>query len=154
MFYSYPEAITLRITLEEMGQPQLPTNVTVDNSTAHGLTQGTMIPKKSKATDIRFHWLKCREAQGHLHYSWRRGKITVLDITPNITHPNIIDTCAQNTWHSTPYTNVVAQWDQQHHKTTTLYTKVANMRGCVVLIPPTTGTQFSIVFLVTTQNTK
>ena len=48
----------------------------------------------------------------------------------------------------------VAQWYQQHHTTTTFYTKVTNLRGCVVLISPTTGTQLSIGILVTTQKTK
>ena len=60
MFNNYLKVIPLRITLEEMGHPQSPTNVTVNNSTAHGLTQGTIIPKKSKAMDMRFHWLKCQ----------------------------------------------------------------------------------------------
>ena len=48
----------------------------------------------------------------------------------------------------------MAQWDQQQHTTTKFYTKVTNMRGCVVLIPPTTGNQLRISVLVTTQNTK
>ena len=74
MFYNSREAINLCITLVEMVHPQPPTNITVDNSTAHRLTQGTMIPKKSKAMDMCFHCLKCREAQGHLRYLWRRGK--------------------------------------------------------------------------------
>ena len=60
MFYNPREAITLRIILEEMGHPKPPTNVTINNSTAHGLTQGTMIQKKSEAMDMRFHWIKCR----------------------------------------------------------------------------------------------
>ena len=58
MFYNSREAIPMQITLEEMGHLQPPTNVSVDNSTAHGLTQVTMIPKKFKAIDMRFHWLK------------------------------------------------------------------------------------------------
>ena len=58
MFYNYRKAIPMKITLEEMDHPQPPTNVSVDNSTAHGLTQGTMIPKKFKAIDMRFHCLK------------------------------------------------------------------------------------------------
>ena len=48
----------------------------------------------------------------------------------------------------------MAEWNQQHHTTTKLYTKVTNLQGCVVLIPPTTDTQLSIGVLVTTQNTK
>ena len=48
----------------------------------------------------------------------------------------------------------MAHWDQQHYTTIKFYTKVTNLRGYVVLIPPTTGTQLSIGVLVTTQNTK
>ena len=73
MFYNSREAIPLRITLEEMGHRQPPTPVTIDNSTAHGLTEGSMIPKRSKAMDMRFHWLRCREARKHFTFLWRRG---------------------------------------------------------------------------------
>ena len=52
MFYNSREAIPLRITLAEMGHKQPPTTMTVDNSTAHGLTEGAMIPKRSKAMDM------------------------------------------------------------------------------------------------------
>ena len=55
MFYNSRKAIPLLITLEEMGHPQPPTNITVDNSTEHRLTQETMITKKFKAMDMRFH---------------------------------------------------------------------------------------------------
>ena len=60
MFYNPRKAITLRIILEEMVHPQPPTNVTANNSTAYGLIQGKMIQKRSKAMDMRFHWIKCR----------------------------------------------------------------------------------------------
>ena len=60
MFYNPREAITIPIILEETGHPKYPTNITVNNSTAHGLTHGTMIQKKSKEMDTSFHWLKCR----------------------------------------------------------------------------------------------
>ena len=73
MFYNSQEAIPLRITLEEMGHAQPQTPITVDNSTAHGLTQGVMVPKKSKAMDRRFHWLRCREAQKQIKFIWRKG---------------------------------------------------------------------------------
>ena len=73
MFYNSREAIPLRITVEEMGHRQPPTPVTIDNSTAHGLTEGSMIPKRSKAMDMRFHWLRCREGRNHFTFLWRRG---------------------------------------------------------------------------------
>ena len=65
MFYNSREAIPMQITLEEMGHLQPPTNVSVDNSTAHGLTQGTMIPKKSKAMALCFTSLQTVELHVH-----------------------------------------------------------------------------------------
>ena len=79
MFYNSREAIPLRVVLEEMGHHQSQTPITVDNSTAHGLTQGTMVPKKSKAMDMRFHWLRCREAQKQLQFLWRHGSTNRAD---------------------------------------------------------------------------
>ena len=79
MFYNSREAIPLRVTLEEMGHPQPATRITVDNQTACGLTKCTMVPKKSKAMDMRFHWLRCREAQRHIEFLWRRGKFNRAD---------------------------------------------------------------------------
>ena len=73
MFYNPRKAIPIHITLEEIVHQQPPNNVTVDNSKLHGLTQGTMIPKESKALGMRFHWLNCQEARGHLHYLWRKN---------------------------------------------------------------------------------
>ena len=48
-FYGCKEAIPLRTSLEEMRHPQYgPTPVTIDNSTAVGLTMKTMCPKHQK----------------------------------------------------------------------------------------------------------
>ena len=106
IFYNSCEDITLRITLEEMGRPQPPTNVTVDNSTVHGITQGTMIPKNPKQWTCISIGSSAGKQKDVYAIHGDGGKTTVLTITPRITHPNIIETCAQNTWHSTPYTNV------------------------------------------------
>jgi len=63
LYYGCKQAAPIRVTLEEMGHPQLaPTPVTTDNITAQGLTMGTMTPKASKSNDQRFNWLKCRNA--------------------------------------------------------------------------------------------
>eukprot|EP00957_Ditylum_brightwellii_P159893 12170741-Ditylum_brightwellii.AAC.1 len=64
LFYNAQEAVPLRITLEEMGHPQPKIPLITNNNTAHGLTQGSMIPKQSKAMDMQFHWLKDRKCQG------------------------------------------------------------------------------------------
>ena len=46
--------------LVDMGHPQQPTLMQTDSQSAHGLTKVTMKQKRSKAIDMRFHWLKDR----------------------------------------------------------------------------------------------
>ena len=57
-----------------MGHQQPKTPVITDNSTAEGLINKTMVPKKAKSYDLRFNWLKCREAQKQFSLLWKRGK--------------------------------------------------------------------------------
>eukprot|EP00957_Ditylum_brightwellii_P013748 1036451-Ditylum_brightwellii.AAC.2 len=73
LFYTVREAVPLRVVLEEMGHKQPPTSLITDNNTAHGLTIGTMIPKRSKVADMQFHWLKCCEAQQQFNIKWKKG---------------------------------------------------------------------------------
>eukprot|EP00804_Cyclotella_cryptica_P014938 CCRYP_000561-RA/>CCRYP_000561-RA protein AED:0.47 eAED:0.47 QI:0/-1/0/1/-1/0/1/0/59 len=42
-----------------MGHPQPPTPIQTDNSTALGVVNNTIQPKRTKAMDMRFHWLRC-----------------------------------------------------------------------------------------------
>ena len=57
-----------------MGHPQSePTPVTTNNNTAHRLTMGTMASKSSKSNNMRFQWLKFREAQRLFVFLWARG---------------------------------------------------------------------------------
>ena len=79
LFYNCKAAAPLRIALEEMGHPQNKTLVTTDNNTAHGLITKTMIPKAGKSYDMRFNWLKCREAQRQFDFIWRRGNTNRAD---------------------------------------------------------------------------
>jgi hypothetical protein len=79
IFLNCKAALPLRISLEEMGHPQPKTPVTTDNTTAVGLIQKTMTPKKAKSNDMRFNWSKCREAQGQFDLMWRRGRLNKAD---------------------------------------------------------------------------
>ena len=74
LFLNCKAAIPLRHALEEMGHPQPKTPVVTDNSSAEGLINKTMIPKRAKAHDMRFNWLKCREAQQMFELIWKKGK--------------------------------------------------------------------------------
>eukprot|EP00957_Ditylum_brightwellii_P064504 4895269-Ditylum_brightwellii.AAC.1 len=69
-----------------MGHPQPATPLITDNNTAHGLTTGAMLPKRSKAMDMRFHWLRCRAAQTQFNIKWRKGKHNKADYA-SLHHP-------------------------------------------------------------------
>ncbi len=50
----------------EMGHPQPPTPMQTDNSTALGVVTSNIQQRQTKAMDMQFHWLRCREAQNQL----------------------------------------------------------------------------------------
>ena len=79
-------AIPLRVALEEMGHPQPPTPVIVDNTSAQGLMKSTMTPKASKSYDMRLNWNKSREAQKQFDFIWRPGPDNRADYHTK-THP-------------------------------------------------------------------
>ena len=79
LFLNCKAAIPLRMALEEMGHPQPQTPAVTDNSSAEGLINKSMTPKRAKAHDVRFNWLKCREAQKQFDLVWRPGKINKAD---------------------------------------------------------------------------
>jgi hypothetical protein len=57
------DAVPIITTLTELGHPQPPTPIQVDNTTAEAFANKTMKQKRSKAMDMRWHWLKCRARQ-------------------------------------------------------------------------------------------
>jgi len=50
-----------------------------DNATAHALLTNKILPKALKAMDMRFHGLRCRDAQGQFRYYWRPGTQNLAD---------------------------------------------------------------------------
>jgi hypothetical protein len=74
MYINAREAVPARKTLEEMGHPQPRTPMQTDNSAAHAVVSNNIAPKRTKAMDMRFHWLRYRDAQGQFRYYWRPGK--------------------------------------------------------------------------------
>jgi hypothetical protein len=72
-------AISMCTTLEELGHPQMWTPMQTDNSTAHALLTNKILPKALKAMDMQFHWLRCRNAQGHFRYYLRPGTQNLAD---------------------------------------------------------------------------
>jgi hypothetical protein len=73
------EAVYIRIILEEMGHKQPPTPVQTDNVMADAVINGKIQPKRTKAMDMRFHWLRDRECQKQFRFYWRPGKTNYAD---------------------------------------------------------------------------
>ena len=73
LFLNCQEYVPIRITLEEMGHPQSPTPVQVDNSTALGIAIGTINQRKSKAMEMRFYWIRDRSNQDKFNIYWKLG---------------------------------------------------------------------------------
>ena len=64
IFHNGQEAAPIRTTLQELGHPQPPTPIRVENSTAEGFSNGTIKQKRSKVIDMRFYWIQDRTRKG------------------------------------------------------------------------------------------
>ena len=73
------EAVYIRIILEEMGHKQPPTPMQTDNAMAEGVINKKVQQKRTKAMDMRFHWLRNRECQQQFRFYWRPGKLNYAD---------------------------------------------------------------------------
>jgi hypothetical protein len=62
-----------------MGHPQPKTPIQTNNSMAEGVVNNRIQPKRTKAMDMHFHWLRDREAQDQLRIHWRSGKTNLAD---------------------------------------------------------------------------
>ena len=76
-----------------MGHPQPKTPIQTDNLMAEGVINNKIQPKRTKAMDMRFHWLRDRESQGQFKIYWRPGKTNLADYFtkhhPPLHHVNI-----------------------------------------------------------------
>jgi hypothetical protein len=73
------EAVYIRIILEEMGHKQPPTPIQTDNAMADAVINGKVQPKRTKAMDMHYHWLRDRECQQQFKFFWRPGKLNYAD---------------------------------------------------------------------------
>ena len=78
-FHNAQKAIPIRIALQDLGHPQPKTPIKTDNSTAEGFANKSMRQKRSKAWDMRYHWIRDRTAQGQFHFYWAKGLLNWAD---------------------------------------------------------------------------
>ena len=79
LYINAREAVYIRNILKEMGHQQPPTPMQTDNSTADGIINKKVQPKRTKAMDMRFHWLRDRECQNQFRIYWRPGPLNLGD---------------------------------------------------------------------------
>ena len=63
LFLNAKQAKIIRTTLEELGHPQPPTPIHIDNSTTVGIVNSTIKRQKSRSMEMRYWWLLDQEAQ-------------------------------------------------------------------------------------------
>jgi len=57
LFLNAQEAKVIRLVLEELGHPQPPTPIHVDNTTTVGIVNNTIKRQRSRAMEMRYFWL-------------------------------------------------------------------------------------------------
>ena len=73
LFHNAQTSIPIRRLLIALGHPQPPTPIKIDNSTALGYVYNNIHQRRSKSWDMRFHWLRDKETQDHIHVYWKKG---------------------------------------------------------------------------------
>ena len=68
-------------TLIEMGWPQHPTPMQVDNDTEVGVITNNIMSKQTKSMDMRLWWLRCIKNQKQFRPCWASGKGNYADCT-------------------------------------------------------------------------
>ena len=79
LFHNTKEATPLQTNLAELGHPQPPTPVLVDNSTAVGLANDTLTQRRSHAIDMRFYWVRDHVNQQQYHVYWAPAHHNLVD---------------------------------------------------------------------------
>ena len=86
LFLNAQNATVDRQTLTDLGHPQLTTTITYDNAPAGAIANRQAKIKRSKAIDMRYHWIQDRIAMGHFQVVWAPGKDNLADY-PSKAHP-------------------------------------------------------------------
>jgi hypothetical protein len=87
LFAAGQHAASIRTTLSDMGYPQSPTIIMCDNTSAIGIATDSIKQKRSKAIDMRFHWIRDRVRQGQFTIAYIPTSQNLADyFTKNLPH--------------------------------------------------------------------
>ena len=96
LYINCREAIPERHLIEAMGHNQPPTPMQTNNSTALGVVTNKIQPKRTKAMDMRFHWLRYRANHRQFRTYWRAGPTNKGDYVTKIMQLRITEPPEQN----------------------------------------------------------
>jgi hypothetical protein len=72
-------ATSIMHTAIDLGYPQHTIHMTSDNSCAVGIANNTVKQKRSKAIDMRYHWLRDQVKQRKITIVWKPGAVNLAD---------------------------------------------------------------------------
>ena len=75
LYITAKEMVPIGQKLIKMVWKQPPSPIQTDNSTAAGFVNKTIILRKIKSMDLRFHWIRCRESQEQFRFYWAPGHL-------------------------------------------------------------------------------
>jgi hypothetical protein len=79
LFLNAKEAKIMRLTLHELGHPQPPTPIHIDNSTTVGIVNNTIKRQKSRSMEMRYFWLLDGAVQKQFAFSHHPGEEILAD---------------------------------------------------------------------------
>jgi hypothetical protein len=74
LFLNAQEAKVLWLTLNELGHPQLPTPIHIDNTTTVGIVNNTIKHQRSRAMEMRYFWLLDGKTQKYFKFQYQPGQ--------------------------------------------------------------------------------
>jgi hypothetical protein len=86
LFLNGQQTLILSNTLKDMGYPQHCPFLVADNTTACGIATRSTKQKRSRAMDMRYHWVRDKVDNKDLAVVWREGKSNLADYFTK-THP-------------------------------------------------------------------
>ena len=86
LFLNAKEAKIMRITLEELGHPQPPTPIHINNSTTVGIVNNAIKRQKSRSMEMRYFWLLDGKIQKLFDFQYHPGFENLADY-PSKSHP-------------------------------------------------------------------
>ena len=73
LFHNAKEAKVIQLILTELGHPQPPTPIHIDNTTVAGIVNNTIKRQKSRSMEMKYFWLLDQQTQKIFQYSYHPG---------------------------------------------------------------------------------